>query len=142
MSSHNLERGIILNFGLKKNMMKDVFSVYLAYVWVGLLHALFVGVTLYVFFGKWLKKQYFLIPCGIILIILAFFELYWIPVFNNLGIKIFIDNNNIHQHFGITAKNNLVQTIRPNWISYLFWLGSTALAYIIGNYIYDKKIIK
>jgi hypothetical protein len=119
--------------------MNSITTVYLAYVWVGLLHALFVGVTLYSFFGKWLKMQYQIIPIAIIFVILAFFELYWIPMFNGLGISIFIKDAAVHQHFGIDEKTNLVQSLHPTYISYLFWIGSTYLGYKIGNFIFEKN---
>lgn len=113
--------------------MNNVIVVYLAYLWVGLIHALFVGVTLYAFWGAWLKRQNQLIPIVIIFAILAFFELYWIPMFQTLGIEIFIKDQAILQHFGIDENTDIVSTLRPNWISYIFWILSTWLSYRIGN---------
>lgn len=102
--------------------MNSIATVYLAYLWVGLLHAVFVGVTLYAFWGKWLRKQHQIVPIAIMFSILAFFELYWIPMFSRLGISIFIKNEAVHQHFGIDENTNLVSTLRPSLISYVFGL--------------------
>jgi hypothetical protein len=119
--------------------MKIITIIYIAYIWVGLLHALFVGVTLYTFMGAWLKRQFIGIPLAIIFFILAFFELYWIPIFQSLGVKIYTTDNNIHQFFNIDAQTNLVNILRPNFISFCFWIASTFLAYKVGNYIFIKN---
>ena len=119
--------------------MQNITTVYIAYIWVGLLHALFVGVTLYTFFEKWLKKQHQIIPIVIIFMILAFFELYWIPMFSSLGIQIYVQDTTVQQHFGIDGTTNLVSVLRPTYISYCFWIGSTYLAYRIGNFILIKN---
>lgn len=119
--------------------MNKVIIIYIAYLWVGLLHALFVGVTLYTFLGKWLKQQHQIVPITIIFIVLVFFELYWIPLFQTLGIAIYVKNAAVHQYFGIDENTNIVDVLRQNWISYLFWIGSTYIGYKIGNYIFEKN---
>jgi hypothetical protein len=117
-------------------LMQSIITVYLAYIWVGLLHALFVGVTLYSFLGTWFKKKHQFIPIALIFMILAFFELYWIPMFNTLGVQIYIHDTAVQQHFGIDANTNLVAALHPTYISYFFWVVTTYLGYKIGNYSY------
>jgi hypothetical protein len=119
--------------------MNKVVIIYIAYLWVGLIHAIFVGITLYVFLGKWLEKQHQIVPVAIIFMVLVFFELYWIPLFQTLGIEIYVKNAVVHQHFGINEKTDIVNVLRPNWISYLFWIGSTFISYKVGNYIFEKN---
>jgi hypothetical protein len=60
-----------------------IWAIYLAYAWVGLLHAFFIGTCLHAWGRHWVGKHLWF-AFAVALGALAFFETYWIPVFGYL----------------------------------------------------------
>lgn len=115
-----------------------VFTIYLSYLWVGLLHAFFIGTSFYMCFGKnliqWKTWQVALLFFPILL----FFEVYWIPLFNYLGIEVFINATEVHHYFGIAEKTNLVSTLYPRWVNWVFITFQAFLGAWIGRRLFRR----
>lgn len=122
--------------------MDKIIIVYLAYLWVGLLHSCFAGITLYTIWGRKMKELPNFVPILILFVFLALLEVYWIPVFSTLGLSVHTSSSELHAHFNITAETNIVQTLRPNGLMIAMWFFQTFLAYRIGNYFYKKSRIQ
>ena len=122
--------------------MDKIIIVYLAYLWVGLLHSSFAGITLYTIWGQKMKQLPNFVPILILFTFLALLELYWIPIFSSLGLSVHTSSPELHTHFNITANTDIVKTLRPNIIMVAMWFFQTFLAYRIGNYFYKKNRIQ
>ena len=97
-----------------------VLTIYLSYLWVGILHAFFVGCSFYMCFGKTLVQWKIWQVALLFFPILLFFEVYWIPLFNYLGLELFITSPEAHDYFGITEETNLVTKLHPRWFNWIF----------------------
>ena len=122
--------------------MNKIVIVYLAYLWIGLLHSCFAGITLYSVWGRKITRLPKLVPIAILFIFLGLLEVYWIPIFSALDLGVFTDSPALHQHFNISEKTDIVQTLKPNVIMVSMWIFQTFLAYRIGNYIFKKNTIQ
>lgn len=112
------------------------------YLWVSCLHSLFVGITVFAIGGKTLKKLHPVIPMLIMFVILAFLEIYWIPVFNFMNLEVYCKSDEIQNFFSITDSTNIVDSLKPKFSSVVIWLVETFLAYYFGKRIVNKISIK
>jgi hypothetical protein len=117
--------------------MKTVL-VYTAYIWIGLLHAFFVGTCLYAWAGNWLKTRSPIVAWVIIFAILAFFETYWILVFDYFGLQVYTIDADILAAFGISETDNLVHKLSPRAANIVFWVFSTFVADAFGKKLNSK----
>lgn len=110
-----------------------VLYVYLGYLWVVLIHALFAGVTLYSLWGKKVIHRARWIPVFILTLFLAFLEVYWIPAVSSMGVVINVHDASILNHFGIQKTTNIAAILRPGFSQIFVWLGSGILSDFIGR---------
>lgn len=119
-----------------------VLTVYLAYLWVGFLHAFFIGASLYMCFGKKLIQWKFWQVALLFFPMLLFFEVYWIPMFNYLGLEIFIQASEVHEYFGIDGKTNMVNTLRPRVFNWIFLVVQATFAVWVGKKLFNRNLRK
>lgn len=119
--------------------MNEIIIVYLAYLWIGLLHSCFAGISLYALWGKQLQQLPKIVPISILFIFLALLEIYWIPVFSTLGLSVKTSSTELHQHFNITANTDIVKTLKPNLTMAIMWFFQTFLAFKVGNFILKRN---
>lgn len=110
-----------------------VLFLLLFYLFIGALHALLTGISVFALLGKrsstWPKF-------GILLLLIAVqaaLETYWIGIVSQLGFSLHTSNSNILHLFGASASDNLVDFLRPGWLSPLLWILWGCLAYGIGK---------
>jgi len=116
-----------------------ILVLYLVYVWVGLLHTFFVGTCLYAWGHKWLAGKAKVWAFIIAFLVLAFFETYWIPVFNYFGLQVSSSDATVQHTFGISATENIVRNLSPRWWNMLFWIVQASLAVWIYQRLLRKK---
>lgn len=114
--------------------MDKIAIVYLAYIWVGFLHSSFAGITLYSLWGHKIMHWPKTIPILILFTFLGLLEIYWIPIFGSLDLRVFTGNSALQTHFGLSEQTNIVETLRPNFIMVGMWVLQTAFAFWIGNW--------
>lgn len=113
--------------------------VYLGYLWVVVIHAIFAGVTLYSFWGKKLIGQHRAIPIAILTLFLLFLEVYWMPIVGKMGIVIHVHDPSILEHFGIQSNTNIAEVLRPGFSQIFIWIGSGISADYIGRKTYQNN---
>jgi hypothetical protein len=118
--------------------MASVVAVFGLYLWVGLLHAWLVGSTAFLWWGRRLAALPAWLPTVGMGLVLAFFELYWKPIFAALGISVFIDDAAVHAFFGIDARTDLVAALRSGWFNWVFIGLQALLAYRLGRRGYER----
>jgi hypothetical protein len=114
----------------------------LLYVWIGFIHALFTGITVFALLGKRALKwpQPFVIL--LLIAIQAFLETYWIPIAGFLGLQLSSENVNVISFFSITEKSNIIHSLHPGWISPLLWAFWGITAWLLGKKIMSRFTIK
>ena len=108
-------------------------AVYGVYIWEGLLHAFFVGTCLFAWGRKWLAGKTPWLPFALAFLILAFFETYWILIFNYFGLQVSIHDSEMQKIFGVQSHENIVQYLTPRWGNVLFWFLQASIAVWIGR---------
>jgi ABC-type uncharacterized transport system permease subunit len=115
-----------------------VVAVYLAYLWVGLLHALFVGATAFFLWGhRLIRMRPWLTIVGMGFV-LSFFELYWKPLFEGIGLSVEISNPALRDYFGVAEGTDMVKTLRIHPMNVTFIIIQALLAYWIGRSGYQR----
>ena len=115
-----------------------ILAVYAVYIWVGLLHAFFVGTCLYVWAGKWLVGKAWWLSFVMAFLILAFFETYWIPIFDYIGLKVSHVDAEMRQTFGVQEGENIIRNLSPRWGNVLFWGLQASIAVWISRILLRK----
>jgi hypothetical protein len=112
-----------------------------AYIWIGLLHSTLLGTFIFAWFGKNINASNKYLWAIVIFAILFFFESYWIPIFNALQIKVFVQDENVLSYFKITNQTNLVDSLSPGIITIISCALQTILALYLGNkFLLKNKI--
>jgi hypothetical protein len=118
-----------------------IFIVIAAYIWIGLLHSTLVGTFIFAWFGNKIHAKNKWLWAIIIFAILFFFESYWIPIFNTLQMKVFIEDKSIMSFFKISNQTNLVDSLMPSLITIVSCFLQTILALYLGNkFLLKNKI--
>lgn len=125
-----------------KLIMTEIVLIYLIYAWIGLLHSFFVGSCLYTFLGNYLIKLNIFLQFLIPLLILAFLELYWKPIFETLGLEIKSTNLNLLSYFSLSKNQNIIPEIKTGFFFTIVWLIQAFIALLIGRWVFKTKIIK
>jgi hypothetical protein len=113
--------------------------VYVAYAYVGLLHAFLVGVTYYVWVQPQKRKW---LHAVIIFLILLSLETYWIPVFDFFELKITTTDKDLIDRFGLIEGQNIVDQMRSVWWKIISCAIQTPIALISGNYAIKRILSK
>lgn len=100
----------------------SIVIVYLLYIWVALIHCIFVGAV------------------GVFLICLAFLEVYWIPVAGTLGLIIHTSDQELLDYFDIDPEENIVPLLRPKSMQWVIWVISGWMADSVGRFGYKKML--
>lgn len=117
-----------------------IIAVYSAYIWVGLLHAFFIGTCLYAWARVWLVGKGWIGAFCVALFALAFFETYWIPVFDYFGLHLTIHEATLQASFGITSQDNVVPYLTPKWWNIVFWFLQAGLALRIAYFLKKSNL--
>lgn len=118
----------------------NVAIVYGLYIWVTVIHCIFVGATLYFFFGKKLIKNHIFINTLIIAACLAFLEIYWIPLATPLKLSIFTNDIMIQSHFNLASNTNILEVLRPQWTNILLWIIQGIFTNWLFKYTFQKQV--
>jgi hypothetical protein len=119
-------------------MPTAVILVYLAYVWVGLLHAIFVGTCVFAWRKNKIKKSNLIYHAILIFCILFFFETYWIKIFHYFQINITTNNSTLHNYFSISKNSNIANSLSPSFITVFSCFVQTCIALFIGKKLHKK----
>jgi hypothetical protein len=117
-----------------------VFFVFVAYAWIGILHGLLVGSTIFAWRSQYMHRQNLWKYAILIFCILLFFESYWIVVFQYFEMKVFSTQSSLLTAFGITASTNLAKSLSPSWHTLISCGLQTAFALWIINRLKNKKV--
>lgn len=118
----------------------SIVIVYLLYIWVALIHCVFVGATIYLFFGHFFIRQRRWVNVVVFLICLAFLEVYWIPIADILGLIIQTDDQELLDYFDIDPGENIVHLLRPKSMQWVIWMISGWIADSVGRFGYRKML--
>jgi hypothetical protein len=116
----------------------EVICVYLAYMWIGLLHATLVGTCVFAWQKYKIHSSNLMYYAILIFCILFFFETYWIKVFQYFQIKVITQNNALLSYFSISSTSNIALHLKPSLITVFSCLLQTIIAVLVGKRLLKK----
>jgi hypothetical protein len=115
-----------------------VFGVYLGYLWVSVIHTIFAGATLYLFWGRKIISWKPIWPIAILTLFLAFLEVYWIPCIGAMQLGVFTQDPGIQSHFGIDGNTNIAEILRPGITQVFIWIATGVASNYLGRWGYNR----
>jgi hypothetical protein len=116
----------------------EVVCVYLAYIWIGLLHAALIGTCVFAWRKNKIHSSNLIYYTILIFCILFFFETYWIKVFQYFQIKVTTENNALLSYFSIASTSNIALHLNPSLITVFSCLLQTIIAVFVGQRLLKK----
>jgi len=118
----------------------ELLLLYIFYFWIVLIHAFFIGVSVFSIWGnRMLKKPVWKVSL-LLAVPLVFLEFYWIPFVKYLDFKLTTDNLMLLELFNTNSQTNLVDLFSFNWMHiFVFPLGGY-LAYRVGKWSYFRTL--